>query len=160
VALGAGGVSLQPLGPLGRLIAEYSLLSGAETGYGFFAAGVGGQIRVRFDVIDGEGQETTASLNRVASHEADLRIGNIIDRFWEEDEELGLRRSLAASLAGTIFARYPQAHKVVVHAESFEPVSMDDFRRGVRPEWTPLYEAKFVYQSRQTKDTGDGTGAR
>ena len=160
VALGAGGVSLQPLGPLGRLLAKYSFLSGAETGYGFFGEGVGGQLRVRFNVIDGEGQEMATSLNKVASHETDIRVGSIIDRFWEEDEELGLHRALSASLAGTIFARNPQAHQVVVHADSFEPVSMEDFRRGVRPEWTPMYEAKFVYRSRQTKDNGDGTGAR
>lgn len=160
VALGAAGVSLSPLGPLGGLLDEYSVLSGANTGYGFFAPGMGGQLRVRFDVIDAGGQKTATSLGTTASREVDLRVGDIINRFMDSEEEPRLQRSLAASFAGKIFAHHPQASKVVVHLEAFDPVSMEDFRRGVRPQWTPLYEAKFVHHGRQTKESGDDTSVR
>lgn len=152
VAFGAAKVSFDPLGPPGQLLDHYGLLSGAGSGYGFFASGIGSQLRARFDVVDGQGQRSITSLETAASHEADLRISHITDEFWNDDETGGLQRSLAASFAGKIFARYPQAHEVVVRLEQFTPASMEEFRRGSRPQWTPLYEAKFVYQNRQKKE--------
>lgn len=151
VALGAARVSLVPLGPLHPLLEGYDALSGAGSGYGFFASGVGSQLRARFDVIDGEGQKTTTSLETAASHEANLRVGHIIDTFGRSDEP-ALRRSLGASLAGKIFARYPQARKVVVRLEQFRPASMEELHRGSRPQWTPVFEAKFAYPGRRTKE--------
>jgi hypothetical protein len=142
------------------LLHEYGLLSGAESGYGFFATGAGSELRVRFDVIDGEGRETTTSLEEAASHEADLRIGSIIGMFQWEDDEPAMPRALAASLAGKIFARHPGAYKVVVRLESFKPPTMADFRRGIRPQWTSVYAATFVYPCRKTKECGDATGVR
>jgi hypothetical protein len=160
VALSAARVDLGLLGPPGVLLDEYGLLSGAGSGYGFFATGAGSELRVRFDVIDGEDLKTTTSLETAASHEADLRIGGIISTFQWEDDEPALPRALAASLAGKIFARHPEAHKVAVRLESFKPVSMEDFRRGIRPQWTSVYTAKFVYPYRKTKECGNATGLR
>lgn len=157
VALGAGSVSLGPLGLPGRILEEYSILSGAGSGYGFFTPGVSGQLVAHFDVIDREGRRTAASLETGSSHEADLRVGNIIDQFWNENEDQdedqdqdapSLSRSLAASLAGKIFGRHPEAREVVVRLEHFEPVSMEAFRRGDRPSMSPLYEASFVREDR------------
>jgi len=152
VALGAGSVSLRPLGPVGRVLDGYGALSGAGTAYVFFAPGVGGQLVARFDVIDAEGRRTEASLETGSSHEADLRVGNIIDQFWHEDEAPGLGRVLAASLAGKIFARRPEARAVVVRLSHFEPVSMEAFRRGDRPASTPMYEARFAHRARATTE--------
>jgi len=147
VALGAGSVSLRPLGPPGGILAYYGLLSGADSGYGFFAPGVTGQLRARFDVTDSEGHLTTTSLETGASHEADIRAVHVVDHFWNEldnDAKVSLQRALGASLAGKIIGRHPGARQVVVRLEVFEPVSMDEFRRGGRPQWTPAYEAKFI----------------
>jgi hypothetical protein len=152
VALGAASVDLRPFGYFGKVLDYYSNLSGASSGYGFFASGVGGQLRARFDVIDHEGHQSSATLEPTSSQEAALRVGHIIHEFWDGDEDPGMRRSLAASLAGKVFARNPQARKVVVRVESFDPVSMEAFRRGSRPQWSPLYQAQFVRQSRQTAD--------
>jgi hypothetical protein len=160
VALGAGGLSPRLPEPLGQLLNAYEHLSGTATSYGFFAPSVSGQNRARFDVIDGEGHTTTTSLETARSREADLRVGDIIDRFGGVDDP-DVRRSLAASFAGKIFARYPHAHAVVVRLESFEPVSMEEFRRGVRPDWTPLYEAKFVHpKGQKPKEGSDETSLR
>src|SRR5580704_19040301 len=99
VALGAGSVGLAPLGAPGRLLSAYGALSGAGSGYGFFAPGVGGQILARFEVLDAKGRWVTVPLSTGSSHEADLRVGNVIDQFWAAEETPGLERALAASLA-------------------------------------------------------------
>jgi hypothetical protein len=148
VALGAGSVSLRPLGPPGRILDGYSALSGAASTYGFFSPGVDGQLIAHFEVVDAQGRSRDATLETGSSHEADLRVGNIIDQFWHEDDTPGLERVLAASLAGKIFARHPEAREVAVRLEHFEPVSMEAFRGGARPERVPLYEAKFVHGDR------------
>jgi hypothetical protein len=156
VTLGASSVSLHPLGLPGRLLEAYATLSGASSGYGFFAPGVSGQLVAHFDVIDAEGRRTAAALETGSSHEADLRVGNIIDQFWSEDEDApGLSRALAASLAGKIFGRHPEAREVVVRLEHFEPVSMEAFRRGDRPRESPLYEARFVHHDLATAERAE-----
>jgi hypothetical protein len=150
VAIGASNMSLGGLGLLGSALDKYGALSGASSHYGFFTPGVTFQLGARFDIIDGAGVTTSASLANGASHEADIRVGNIIDQFGRMEDEgeaeaVRLRRSLAASLAGKMFARHPEAIAVVVRLETFTPVAMDAWRRGERPEWSPLYTAKFVH---------------
>jgi hypothetical protein len=149
VTVGASTLSLRELGLPGRALDEYGTLSGANSGYGFFTPGVTSQLGARFDIIDRDGQSRTASLATGASHEADLRVGNIVDQFGriddeDEDESARLRRSLAASLAGKMFARNPDAAAVVVRLETFAPPSMEGFRGGERPSFRPFYTAKFV----------------
>lgn len=151
VAIGASTLSLGGTGLLGSALDEYGALSGASSRYGFFAPGVTSQLGVRFDVIDGAGVTTSASLENGASREADIRVGNIIDQFGrlgdDDEESARLRRSLAASLAGKMFARRPEAIAVVVRLETFTPVAMEAWRRGERPQWSPLYTAKFVHHT-------------
>ena len=161
VTLGAGSVNLRELGLPGRALEEYGGLSGANSGYGFFAPGVGFQLGARFDVVDGDGVTTPASLATGTSHEADIRVGNIIDQFGtvedEDDEEAAarVRRALAASLAGKVFGRHPEAVAVVVRLETFTPVSMKDWRGGERPRWSPLYTAKFVHHAQPKAESED-----
>lgn len=145
VMLGAGNVDLERLGIFGQAIAFYGAVSGSAESYGFFAPGVSSQLEVLFDLTDRSGKTRTISLETGASHEADLRVGNVIGQFSNESEEPEkLQRSVAASLAGTVFGRYPEAKEVNVRLEEFTPVSMADYRVGKRPQWAPIYQAKFV----------------
>lgn len=145
VAIGAGRVSLRPLGALGRLVERYGTVSGASYGFGFFAPEVTGQLQASFEVIDGEGKKTITSLETGISHEADLRVGDIIDKLaGDADDPERLRRDLAASLAGKVFGRHPEAREVVVRLLLFESVSMEEFRRGTLPMSRPVYEARFA----------------
>lgn len=161
VTLGASAVSLPELGLPGRALDEYGALSGASSGYGFFTPGVSFQLGARFDVIDRDGRSKSASLATGASHEADIRVGNIIDQFGsvgdddDEEETDRVRRSLAASLAGKMFARNPEAAAVVVRLETFAPLSMEAWRGGERPRWRPLYTAKFVRQAQPQAESED-----
>jgi hypothetical protein len=173
--LGAASLDFSGWGKVGTAIEGYMTLSGADSGYGFFAPGVGGQLRARFEVVDAKGKVTQVPLETPSTHEAALRVGNIIDQFWndeddddsdeevksakdvkavaddeEEDDDEGmseLHRSLLASLAGKVFARHPEARQVMVRLDEFYPVSMADFRKGERPRWQEFYEARFAYRA-------------
>ena len=153
VTLGAAYIGFDRLGQVGEALDYYGVLSGSGNTYGFFAPGVGGEVRARFTRIDGKGNVTQTTLRSGSSHESDIRFGNIIDQFEDnadaddndDDDATDLRRSLAASLAGKIFARYPDTHAVEVHLDEFDPVSMADYRKGTRPQWKEYYTARFVY---------------
>src|SRR5262245_19816855 len=86
VALGAAQVDLRRFGHFGQILDYYGILSGAGHGYGFFAPGVGGQLRAQFDIVDGEGRQTTTSLDVAASREAALKLRHVFDEFWQADE--------------------------------------------------------------------------
>ncbi|UQA62018.1 hypothetical protein [Polyangium aurulentum] len=152
VVLGAGKVKLRDVGPIGRALAHHGYISGASSGYGFFSARIRRRLVLAFDVIDREGNRTTVSLGAGPTHEADLRVDGIASAFAEPE----LRRELAASLAGKIFARHPAAREVVVRVENFEVVSMEDYQRGLRPRRTPFYEARFARQHRRSEGQGNG----
>jgi hypothetical protein len=145
VTLGASHTDFSSLGVIGKALSTYALISGADVSYAFFAPGIFGQLRAQFDVIDQDGKVKPVPLRLHESHEAELRVGNIIDQMQadREDQE-DFQRAMTASLARNIFARYPGAHAVVVRLEEFSPVSIEEFRKNFRPSWTPLYEAKYT----------------
>lgn len=145
VALGAAGVRPRPPGLPGLAIERYMALSGAGHSFGFFAPEVTGQPWASFEVTDGEGKKTITTLETGSSHEADLRVGDIIDTLGGlADDAESLRRDLAASLAKKIFGRHPEAREVAVQLYLFETVSMEEFRRGSRPLSRPIYSARFA----------------
>jgi hypothetical protein len=151
MACGASYVGYSWLGPFAPALEYYGQLSGAGNSYGFFAPEVAGQLRASFEVIDRSGRNRFVPLETGTSHEADLRTGNIIDQFSQDFQDSegdhqaeDLQRSLSSSLAGTVFGRYPDAFQVVVHLEKFTPISMADYRKGEKPQWTPVYQAKFA----------------
>ncbi|MDI1444029.1 hypothetical protein [Polyangium sp. 6x1] len=141
VTLGAAGVELGDVGPIGRLLHHYGLASGAECEYDFFTSRDHGQLVLHVDVIDAEGRRSTRSLGTGASHEAEIRVAHIADAFETADPEL--RRELAKSLAAKMFDRHPEAREVVVRVEYFVAVLMDEHRSGREPRVTQVYDARF-----------------
>jgi hypothetical protein len=163
VTSGASNVDFSKLGFIGSAIEYYGEVSGAGSGYGFFAPGIDGQLRVRFTLFDSSGKRsafTWASplVDKESSHEATIRLGNIIDQFptgsleedlLEEPEDSSkspndnLKRSLAASLAASMFTHHPEVKQLEVYLEEYDPVSMKDFRRGLVSRWKLLYQARY-----------------
>ncbi|WP_437285768.1 hypothetical protein [Sorangium sp. So ce406] len=143
VLLGALHVDPQGAGRLGRVIAYHSALSGADSGYNFFAPSVGALPWARFQVTDARGRVNADALESGANHEADLRVRSLVSLFLTEEDE-SLRRALAASLAGKVLARYPGAASVVVRLEICDLPSMEEYRDGKRPAWNLIYRAKLV----------------
>ncbi|MGK4002627.1 hypothetical protein WMF31_08390 [Sorangium sp. So ce1036] len=147
VVLGALQVDLQSAGRLGRAVAYYGALSGADSGYNFFAPEVNALPWATFQIADAGGTARAEVLESGANHEADLRVRSIISLFLLADHE-ALRRSLVASWAGKMFARHPGAESVVVRLEICDLPSMQGYRDGARPSWDLLYQAKLVTKSR------------
>ena len=144
VVAGASSVYwFDKFGWLGQGLGLYSLLSGANSGYGFFSPGVDSQLRARFEVIDESGNLKEVLLVENHNRESELKVGNIITQFWQTNTDTKLRRVLSASWAGKVFARHPEAREVVVYVERYNLVSSEEYRSGKRPAWTLVYRGKF-----------------
>ena len=127
---------------LGRVLLLYSMLSGADSYFGFFAPDVGSQLRTRFEFIDREGRRVEDVL-RTQNDEKNFRIGNLTAVFWGRNTNEELQRSLAASWAGKVFWRNPTAKQVIVNVDAWVFPSMREYREGKRSEWTSFYQASF-----------------
>lgn len=147
VTMGASSVDFDALGSLGEVLDYYGEISGSSRSYGFFAPGIGKEVAARFEVINHAGERATATILTGHSHEADVRISNIVDQFaaidGDAEDAEDVRRSLAASLAGSVMGQQPDAMEVVVHLDEFAPVSMPAWRGGARPDWAEIYTARF-----------------
>ncbi len=132
------------------VVAQYAALSGTDSAYSFFAPSVGTQLRASFELTDAEGKTSTDVLTTGTSHEADLRIGDMVAIFSMVGQDL--QRSLAGSWAGRVLARHPEAEHVVVRLDAYDLPTMAEYREGKRPEWSPYYEAEFVRRARQGAD--------
>ncbi len=143
VLLGAFQINLGH-GLVRELATIYGKFSGSTSGYAFFAPGVGSTLRATFNVIDEKGAVLArVPLEQGKNHEADLRVGNMIGWFWKDNPKRELQRSMTASWAAKIFARYPRAAAIEVVLEEFQLPDMDRYRAGERPTWTKYYSAKF-----------------
>lgn len=141
VALGARAVDLRRYGPIGRLLDRYSALSGADTGYGFFAPGVRDQLEATFEILDRDGNRTPATLLTGSSQEADLDVAHLPGKLdWSTPES---RRAAAASLAAKVFARHPEAIGVVIRIDCVETVSMEEARSGAGLRRSTIYTAEL-----------------
>ncbi|WP_433936434.1 hypothetical protein AB3662_17300 [Sorangium cellulosum] len=146
IVLGAFPIDLGWGGRLADALASYGMLSGADSGYSFFAPAVGSPPSATFEIMDAKGAVLTDGIKPGTNSEADLRAGNIVGRFWLQDDQ-ALKRSIAASWAGKMFARHPGAVSVVVRVEECEVASMHAYLQGdgFRCHWH--YQAKFVPQA-------------
>jgi hypothetical protein len=147
VIWGATQFRLPPDNPLMRAFDIYGTLSGANTGYGFFAPEIGSELRARFEIEDSAGRTFTDTLQRGVNRETALRINNIIGTITERMEKPAERRRLAASWAGKMFARHPDARQVAVILESYDLPSLERYRAGDRTGWSPFYRAVFSRRS-------------
>jgi len=158
VTLGALQVDLLGGGSLARTVAYYAVLSGADSSYDFFAPRVDARPEASFQVTDATGAVRTEGLAPGANREAAIRVDNIVRLFLLTDEEK-VRRSLAASWAGKVFARHPGAESVVFRLEFCDLPSMREYREGKQPSWDLEYQAKFVPQAklRAAREAPGGT---
>ncbi|WP_437970969.1 hypothetical protein WMF04_17535 [Sorangium sp. So ce260] len=147
VGLGALHVHIGDEGWARRAVKYYGRLSGANSGYSFFAPGVGSTLAANFQVNGSNGKIAADVLETGVSREADIRVRNIIGMFWLEEDEM-VRRSLVASWAGKVLARHPGADSVVVQLDTFELPSMAEYREGKTTGWKLNYRAKFVHHAK------------
>jgi hypothetical protein len=126
-------------GPAGKSVRWYGAVSGADSGYGFFAPEVGSQARAVFTLRDETGRVWSDTLDAGENNEVQLRVSSMVS-----DAPTGRqRRALAASWAGKLFARYPDAEEITVRIEFFDLPTMEEYRDGEEPEWLTDYDVTF-----------------
>lgn len=145
VGLGAAHAWPEAGGWTGSLLRLYGSASGASGSYSFFAPGVGSQLRLQLAVVDAAGRTSEEVLVTGVSREAELRVSNIVGGLWSDLVDRDMQRAVAASLAGTVFGRRPDADTVSVAFESFDLPTMEQYKEGQRGEWQSHYQAKFKH---------------
>jgi hypothetical protein len=126
-------------GVAGRGIRWYAAVSGADSGYGFFAPGVASETRATFTLTDNAGRTWTEAFDAAGNQEVQLRLGSMVSTAASPS----MRRKLAASWAGKFFAIHPEVQSVLVRVEYYDLPQMDEYRDGERPEWVTEYEVEF-----------------
>ena len=133
----------------GKAFSAYGELTGSGYSYGYFAPGAYSQLRAQFIVSDHSGHSQVLCLDQTRTHEAALRLGNILEQLSNDAADpTEFHHHLASALAGSIFARYPEAHTVDVRLQRYSTVSMKQFRLGSRTTWEPEFSAKFAISKR------------
>jgi hypothetical protein len=143
--MGAAQVNTWTWGPVGEILGLYGQITGSGSGFGFFAPEIGPGMRTEFDIEKKDGTKITTTLQAGLNREGDLRVGNLLNLLSRAMQEDKARRAVAASWAGKMFARYPDATKVGIRMETIDVPTMKEFRDGVRyTTWKPTYSAQFV----------------
>jgi hypothetical protein len=163
VAAGASRVNVGRLPVAGTALSQYASITGARAGYGFFAPEVAGQGGVEFEIVDAAGNKRTVPLGRESTREVEVRTNDLVEQFAGvylssagspesrfDPRTRRLWRDLAASLCGTVLGRHPEAREVVFRLRNYVPVSMAQYREGLRPHWQTLYEARFARRDAAT----------
>lgn len=128
-------------GPLPAAMSTYSAVSGANSGYGFFAPGVGAERRLTCVFTDKAGHTWTRMLDmRSQGQEVNVRALPLLLMFSQEE----LRDAMAASVAAKMLGEHPEAEQVLIRIEMHFVPTMDEYRAGARPEWVVGYEATFT----------------
>jgi hypothetical protein len=153
-----GALQIHPDGDgwLARALAVYGGLSGAESGYAFFADSITPLPRARFHVSDAGGAILIDALESGFSRETEIRILNLVTPFLNVEDPT-IQRSIAASWAGKVLARHPAAEGVLVRLETYDLPSMPEYREGKRSGWNLQYEAQFMIRSK-LRTSGDASG--
>lgn len=125
-----------PAGSAGNAVRWYGSMTGATSSYGFFKF-INGTCRVRFKMEAADGRVWTDVLKRADNPEAETRYRLAAFQFGAYGE------AIAKHCVATMFARHPDAVKVTVLLERYDPPNMADFRSGKRAEWTLVYENFF-----------------
>lgn len=133
---------LEPGTASAQALQFYTTFSGADGYYGFFAPGVGPQIRIRLKIADAAGRESIVSLRNGESAEANLRMAGIGRLLPNLDPQQN--RRLLQSLAAATFNNDPQAERVSCLVELYGVArsdgqvdfpSLSEYRQGMRPTW-------------------------
>lgn len=152
MAAGAAHVPVAAVPIVGAPLAHYAEISGAGYNYGFFADGVFSQFRTVIEIRDRDGRQATEYLGQGPNREVDLRFNDIVETFMEEfNDPMRFQRSLAASFAGSVFARRPDAEKVRIRVERLSATPRTSYLEGQSSSWTTLYSALFIHNPAESK---------
>lgn len=142
----AGGLDLclWEFGLPGRVLAGYSIASGAAAGYSYYAPSVGSPSRATFTVTDADGHALVDTLPQHLTREADIRFEHLVGLIHDPDVDRTQRDALTRSWAAAMFARHPGATRVSIDLGRDRVPSMTDLRRGARIRWRSALRARIA----------------
>ena len=146
VSFSAAYFKLSDALPFRKVFQFYAKASGADSSYGFFAPSVGSKVRALFDLVDTNGvMISNISFSSEMNREENIRLGGIFEEFLsDEADEEDFRQTLASSLAASAFSYKAGSVKATLHIQEFGPISMAEYRQGMRGDWEEIYTAKFI----------------
>ena len=130
---------------VGKAIAWYGRMSGADSQFGFFAPAVVSNYRTRFNLQNERGDTWPDRLEQTKSTEAALRLEGIVERAFANgaaEESAQRRERLVKSWAAAMFTRHPRAVSLTIVVEVYDVPTMAEYRAGLRPKWEVLYEGR------------------
>ncbi|MBX2986592.1 MAG: hypothetical protein KF802_01730 [Bdellovibrionaceae bacterium] len=127
-------------------------LTGAGGSFGFFSPDIGPQLVVKFDVRKGETWHRGISLEEFLPHEVAIRLGNMNRFLGQTYQDERLRRSVAASLATRVFARFPAADEVTLIASAHQIPMLAEYADGRRFQVDEVYRVRFKRGSRESEE--------
>jgi hypothetical protein len=122
VGAGAAHLTGRLHGPVARGLRFYDALSGAGQSYSFFAPAVGPELRARFVLVmpDGTRSEVLAAGK---SREVGFRLGCLAGTVYVLTKRTDLRRAFLGALAANRLGAHPDARRVEVSIDAWEPGS-------------------------------------
>jgi hypothetical protein len=129
-----------PAGIVKKAALTYCNVSGTFRDYSFFAPGVASALKAAFLVEEGTGGSPTLVTFGAESREIAFRYGSVMRSGMQDERGRDL---FAQSWAALILGNRPSAESVTVMVERMLVPSMDEYRRGQRPEWTAVYAGRF-----------------
>ena len=135
--------------PMERFILPYIHLTGADGYFGFFSPNIGTQLRVSYEL--NEGEKTSPGSFLTGNNEIDLRINNIMAWFWTAQEDKKMRRALSASLAGKMLAKHPEADSVKILVDYLIVPEFDPRQENLEMIWKPVFRGKFAKNKKEKK---------
>lgn len=131
----------------GTILRSYGEISGADSGYGFFAPDVGPSYHATFTLYDQSGRIWTDRLENGAISESRLRLMSIIDKGFSlgmAKKSSDFRHRLAESLANAMFRKHPSAERVIFQVEAMVVPTMKEVGKDSGPKF--VYQAEFAKQ--------------
>lgn len=124
---------------LAEPLSLYGRLTGAGSGYGFFAPNVPDQVIARITGVDDKGRTEEVEVG-AGGRELDFRASSMLFLFVKVDEPDLLARSLAAYSLGM----NPAEEKVTVVLGFYRVPRMTAYRYGETPRFDEFYRAVFM----------------
>lgn len=125
-------------GPLAYVAGFYGNVTGAETGYTFFAPRVPFEVRPHVQPFDAHGRPLPSP--PLLAREERFRQASL-GLFFVQQQAPGLA---GAALAADAFGRVPEARTVTVTLTMHVLPTMAEYRQGARPVDDVVYEGEFA----------------
>lgn len=146
-----GAFNIQPFQEvkLKKMFDLYGHLTGASADYTYFAQELPPEMRIRVEFIFMDGGKKNELLGESYSREIQMIQGKYMQKFhFNKDlvpEYLGRREKRIEILGQALIKKYENIKSINLYFDSFNPVNIVDYRKGLRSEWINIASRSISY---------------